>query len=90
MTLPNVTLLTMLQMTDSVTETRLAFKNLITSVDNLNTTTMQHIPGAVSHVFQCVDTTFAMVTKLHDHIEMANNRVINLIDSATEDVKPDT
>jgi hypothetical protein len=82
--------LTMLQMMDSMTETRLAFKNLITSVDNLNATTMQHIPGAVSHVFQCVDTAFAMITQLHDHVEMANNRVINLTDSPTKNVTRDT
>jgi hypothetical protein len=82
--------LTMLQMTDSMTETWLASKDLITSVDNLSTTDMQHIPGAVSHVFKNVDTAFTMITQLHDHIEMANNRVINLTDSATENVTHDT
>jgi hypothetical protein len=75
---------TMLQMTTKLTETRLAFNNLVTSVDNLSTTDVHLMDDAISRVFTTVDTAFTMFEQLDDHIQIANNRLVNITTSTTD------
>jgi hypothetical protein len=76
---------TMQQLRDKMAETRIAFENVLTTVDSLCTTDTQHMknPDTISIVFTNVENAF---THLDDHIEIANTRLVNYRVSAQDNV----